>query len=201
VRDAWAAGLYWYTDLDEAKAAAKRENKPIVSLRMLGRLDADLSCANSRFFRTTLYPDPRVNSLLREKFIMHWSSERPVPVVTVDFGDGRTMKRTVTGNSIHYVLDSNGRPLDALPGLYSSAEFINFNNQWFDTLTGRLGYSWVPNWMISTEPVIRPWAWYMPMRMSRLSAMPSGRPMQFAPPAWPAMLSVSCTGCQPSVST
>jgi len=36
-RDAWASGLYWYTNLDEAKAAAKRENKPIVSLRMLGR--------------------------------------------------------------------------------------------------------------------------------------------------------------------
>jgi outer membrane immunogenic protein len=25
---------------------------------------------------------------------------------------------------------------------------VNFNNQWFDTLTGRLGYSWVPDWMI-----------------------------------------------------
>jgi hypothetical protein len=60
---------------------------------------------------------------MREKFIMYWSSERPVPIVTVDFGDGRTMKRTVTGNSIHYVLDENGRPLDALPGLYSATEF------------------------------------------------------------------------------
>jgi hypothetical protein len=55
---------------------------------------------------------------------MHWSSQRPVPVVTVDFGDGRTMRRSVTGNSIHYVLDSNGRPLDAMPGLYSAHEFI-----------------------------------------------------------------------------
>ncbi len=24
---------------------------------------------------------------------------------------------------------------------------VNFNNQWFDTFTGRLGYSWVPDWM------------------------------------------------------
>ena len=128
-RDAWASKIYWYTDLDQAKAAAAREGKPILSLRLLGNLDTDLSCANSRFFRTTLYPDPRVNTPLREKFIMHWSSERPVPVVTVDFGDGRTMKRTVTGNSIHYVLDEHGRPLDALPGLYSAAEFIKRLNE------------------------------------------------------------------------
>jgi hypothetical protein len=123
-RDAWASRLYWYTDLDQAKAAAARDGKPILSLRLLGKLDEELSCANSRFFRTTLYPDPRVNSLLREKFILHWSSERPVPVVTIDFGDGRTMKRTITGNSIHYVLDANGRPLDALPGLYSAKAFV-----------------------------------------------------------------------------
>jgi hypothetical protein len=123
-KDAWASRLYWYTDLNDAKAAAERDGKPILSLRLLGRLDEELSCANSRFFRTTLYPDPRVSSLLREKFVLHWSSERPVPVVTVDFGDGRTMKRTVTGNSIHYVLDSDGRPIDALPGLYSASAFV-----------------------------------------------------------------------------
>jgi outer membrane immunogenic protein len=29
-----------------------------------------------------------------------------------------------------------------------AGDVINFNNQWFDTLTGRLGYSWVPKWMI-----------------------------------------------------
>jgi hypothetical protein len=123
-RDAWASRLYWYTDLETAKTAAAREGKPILSLRLLGKLNEELSCANSRFFRTTLYPDPRVNSLLRDKFIMHWSSERPVPVITIDFGDGRTMKRTITGNSIHYVLDATGRPLDALPGLYSAREFV-----------------------------------------------------------------------------
>ncbi len=122
-RDAWSSRIFWYTDPGAARAAAAAEGKPILSLRLLGKLDTELSCANSRFFRTTLYPDPRVNTLLREKFIMHWSSERPVPVVTVDFGDGRTMKRTVTGNSIHYILDANARPLDALPGLYSASEF------------------------------------------------------------------------------
>jgi outer membrane immunogenic protein len=28
------------------------------------------------------------------------------------------------------------------------AAVANFNNQWFDTLTARLGYSWLPDWMI-----------------------------------------------------
>jgi hypothetical protein len=123
-KDAYAARLFWYTDLGQAKAAAAREGKPILSLRLLGRLDQELSCANSRFFRTTLYPDPAVSKLLREKFILHWSSERPVPIVTIDFGDGRVIKRTVTGNSAHYVLDSAGRPIDVVPGLYSASAFV-----------------------------------------------------------------------------
>jgi hypothetical protein len=123
-KDAYASKLFWYTDLEAAKAAAAREGKAVLSLRLLGQLDCDLSCVNSRFFRTTLYPDPTVSNLLREKFVLHWSSERPVPVVTIDYGDGRVLKRTVTGNSVHYVLDATARPIDALPGLYSAEAFV-----------------------------------------------------------------------------
>jgi hypothetical protein len=122
-RYATVSRLYWYTDLAAARAESRATGKPILSLRMLGRLDEDLSCANSRFFRTILYPDPAVGALLREKFVLHWSSERPVPRVTIDFGDGRKLERTVTGNSIHYVLDADGRPIDALPGLYAPSVF------------------------------------------------------------------------------
>jgi len=89
-----------------------------------GRLDQELSCANSRFFRRLLYPEPRINQLLRDKFVLHWQSVRPVPVVTIDFGDGRTLQRTLTGNSLHVVLDGHGRPVDALPGLVGPDVFI-----------------------------------------------------------------------------
>jgi hypothetical protein len=123
-RDARASLLYWYTDLEEAKAAARLEQKPILSLRLLGRLDEELSCANSRLFRLTLYSNKEVAAYLREHYILHWKSERPVPKVTIDFGDGRKLERTITGNSIHYVLDSTGRPLDALPGLYGPQAFL-----------------------------------------------------------------------------
>ncbi len=124
-RYATASRLYWHTDLDAALAESRATGKPVLSLRMLGRLDEDLSCANSRFFRTALYPDPRVAALLRDHFVLHWSSERLVPRITVDYGDGRRLETTITGNSAHYVLDSLGRPIDVLPGLYAPAMFVH----------------------------------------------------------------------------
>jgi hypothetical protein len=123
-RDCHASHLYWYTDLEQAKAAARASGKPILSLRLLGRLDEEYSCANSRFFRTTLYANAEVSQYLRDHFILHWKSVRPVPRITIDFGDGRKIERTVTGNSIHYVLDSDGEPVDALPGLYGPKAFL-----------------------------------------------------------------------------
>lgn len=123
-RDCYASQLYWYTDIEQAKAAAKTSGKPILSLRLLGRLDTDLSCANSRFFRVALYPNSEISQVLRENFILHWQTVRPVPKVTIDFGDGRKLERTITGNSIHYILDSSGRPIDAIPGLYGPKAFL-----------------------------------------------------------------------------
>ncbi|MBE9205269.1 hypothetical protein IQ244_01735 [Nostoc sp. LEGE 06077] len=123
-RDCYASRLYWYTDLEAAKAAAKASGKPILSLRLLGRLDQDLSCANSRFFRVALYPNAAIAQVLQNRFILHWQSVRPVPKVTIDFGDGRKLERTITGNSIHYILDASGRPIDAIPGLYGPKAFL-----------------------------------------------------------------------------
>lgn len=124
-RDCYASRLYWYTDIEQAKAAARTSGKPILSLRLLGRLDQDLSCANSRFFRVALYPNVEISKLLQDRFILHWQSVRPVPKVTIDFGDGRKLERTITGNSIHYILDESGRPIDAIPGLYSPKAFLH----------------------------------------------------------------------------
>jgi hypothetical protein len=71
-----------------------------------------------------LYPHAEVSRVLRERFVLHWASERPVPVVSIDMGDGRVLEGTVTGNSIHYVLDARGRVVDALPGLYGPGAFL-----------------------------------------------------------------------------
>jgi hypothetical protein len=123
-RDCFASHLYWYTDLEKAKTAARASGKPILSLRLLGKLNEEYSCANSRFFRTTLYPNAEVSRYLRDHFVLHWQSVRPVPRITIDMGDGRRIERTITGNSIHYILDSEGNPIDALPGLYGAKAFL-----------------------------------------------------------------------------
>lgn len=122
-RSCTVSRLYWYTDLAQAKAAAERTGRPILSLRMLGKLTDEYSCANSRFFRTSLYSNKGISDFLRANYILHWQSVRPVPRVTIDFGDGRKLERTLTGNSAHYVLASDGTPLDVLPGLYSPLAF------------------------------------------------------------------------------
>lgn len=123
-KDSYLSGLYWYTDIAAAKAAAHSSGKPILSLRLLGKLNEEFSCANSRFFRSVLYANAEVSNVLRQNFVLHWQSVRPAPRVTIDFGDGRRLETTITGNSIHYVLDAEGRALDALPGLYGPRSFL-----------------------------------------------------------------------------
>lgn len=153
-RDAFASGLYWYTDLKAAQAEATRTHRQILSLHMLGRLDQELSCANSRFFRTVLYANVEVAHHLRDHYVLHWHSVRPVPVVTVDMGDGRQLHRTIAGNSAHYVLNANGQVIDALPGLYGPAAFLEalavselFTPQhdrarWYSSQAGRILAAW-----------------------------------------------------------
>lgn len=123
-RYCYVSGIYWHTDIEEAKVEAKRTGKPIVSLHMLGNLTDELSCANSRFFRTTLYSNKEIAAWLKGNCVMHWKSVRPVPKITIDFGDGRKLVRTVTGNSAHYILDTSGQVVDCLPGLYGPAPFL-----------------------------------------------------------------------------
>lgn len=130
-KHATVSRLFWHTSMTAAQREAKKSGKPILSLRMLGRLDEDFSCANSRFFRTMLYPDPRIADQLRERFVLHWQPVRDVPQVTIDFGDGRKLLRPLVGNSVHLVLDHQCKPIDAMPGLVSPVEFAS----WLGTAT------------------------------------------------------------------
>ena len=142
-KDCHASRLFWYTDLDQAKQAARRLGRPILSLHLLGRLDEELSCANSRFFRTLLYSDDEVAKILRDQYVLHWHSVREVPRVTIELGGGRVIRQTITGNSAHYLLDAEGFPLDVLPGLYSATAFRNQLEDWvtlYSTLSGSNRY-------------------------------------------------------------
>ncbi len=74
--------------------------------------------------RTVLYANKEISMYLRQNFVLHWESVRPVPRITIDFGDGRVVTRTITGNAVHYTLDSQGRLLDAIPGIYGPKSFL-----------------------------------------------------------------------------
>ncbi|MCA9220692.1 MAG: hypothetical protein KDA71_10215 [Planctomycetales bacterium] len=123
-RNCATSRLFWYTDLAEAQREAAKRRRPILSLRMLGLLTDEFSCANSRFFRSTLYSNAEISQYLRDHFVLHWQSVRPVPKVTVDFGDGRKLERTLTGNSAHYILTADGQCVECLPGLYGPPKFL-----------------------------------------------------------------------------
>ncbi len=125
-KDDYASQLFWLTDLDEAKKQAKLQNKPILSLRLLGNLNEEFSCANSRFFRSTLYTNADISKFLRQNYILHWKSVRPAPRITIDFGDGRKIESTITGNSVHYILNQDGTVIDAIAGLNTPSSFSNF---------------------------------------------------------------------------
>ncbi len=140
-RDASWSELFWYDDLEEAREEASRTDKPILSLRMLGKLTDEFSCANSRYFRILLYSNPDISNYLRENYVLHWETVRPVPQIEIDFGDGRKMKGTITGNSTHYILDSKGRFFDAIPGLYAPERFLEYLQEGREALAGFDGSS------------------------------------------------------------
>ena len=153
-KDCHASRLFWYTDLEAAKAEARRVGRPILSLHLLGRLDEELSCANSRFFRTLLYSDESISAVMRDGFVLHWHSVREVPRVTIELGGGRVIRQTITGNSAHYLLDANGVPLDVLPGLYSPTAFREQLESWITlhrTLTPESLFAYHRDRLIATN--------------------------------------------------
>lgn len=143
-KDVYVSKLFWHTDLAKAQTEAKRTQKPILSLRLLGNLNEEFSCANSRFFRAILYPNAQISNYLRENYVLHWQSVRPAPKITIDFGDGRKIERTITGNSIHYILDQNGNVIDALSGLNNPQVFLEFLQTGNNLATPRKGISLIP---------------------------------------------------------
>ncbi|MEK6702622.1 MAG: hypothetical protein AABZ53_10180 [Planctomycetota bacterium] len=171
--DASWSRLFWYTDLQAARAQAKSQNKPILYLRLLGKLTDEYSCANSRFFRTVLYANTNVSALLRDRFILVWGTERPVPVITVDYGDGRVLKRTITGNSAHYVLDAQGNIVDVLPGLYDPVAFARILTAAAQAATSTIIESRRSYWQQSQATLASEWR--------RDTAAPTPAPSLFSP--------------------
>ena len=65
-----------------------------------------------------LFSNERIAELINEQFEPIWVSVRPVPLVHIDFGNGRILTRTLNGNIATHVCTAEGHVLDVLPGIY-----------------------------------------------------------------------------------
>ena len=65
-----------------------------------------------------------VQGFVREHFVAAWESVRAVPTVTIDFGDGHVLQRTLNGNVATYVCAPDGRVIDVIPGLCDSMTYL-----------------------------------------------------------------------------
>lgn len=72
-----------------------------------------------------LFSNEEVAKAINEKFEPAWESVRPVPRVTIDFGNGKVVRRTLHGNVATYVTSDDGRVLDVLPGIYKPATYLD----------------------------------------------------------------------------
>jgi len=76
-----------------------------------------------------LFSQDTVANFINQNFEPAWQSVRPVPIVRIDFGDGRVLTRTLHGNILTAVCTADGRMLDALPGIYTVGAYLDRLNQ------------------------------------------------------------------------
>jgi hypothetical protein len=65
-----------------------------------------------------LFSDKELAEYINKNFEACWQTLRPVPILTVDFGGGRVLKRTLHGNIASYVCRADGQVIDILPCIY-----------------------------------------------------------------------------------
>jgi len=76
-----------------------------------------------------LFSRDDVSQFVNANFEPVWVSVRPVPIVRIDFGDGRVLTRTLHGNILTSVCTSDGLLLDSFPGIYTPEVYIDRLNQ------------------------------------------------------------------------
>jgi hypothetical protein len=70
-----------------------------------------------------LFSREDVSNYINQNFEAAWEMVRPVPIVRIDFGNGRTATRTLHGNVASYVCARDGQVMDILPGIYQPAAY------------------------------------------------------------------------------
>jgi hypothetical protein len=72
-----------------------------------------------------LFSNGRISNYINSNFEPVWQSVRPVPLITIDFGNGQKVKRTLHGNIATYVCTQDGTVVDILPGLYQPDAYLH----------------------------------------------------------------------------
>lgn len=70
-----------------------------------------------------LFSEKNVAEYINTHFEPVWESDRPVPKITMDFGNGHVIKRTLRGNIATYICFSDGAILDVLPNIYEPGSY------------------------------------------------------------------------------
>ena len=65
-----------------------------------------------------MFSNETVASMIDKQFEPVWVSLRPVPRVTIDFGNGNVIYRTLHGNIATWICAADGTAIDVLPGIY-----------------------------------------------------------------------------------
>ncbi|MGI9516500.1 MAG: hypothetical protein ACR2NP_05625 [Pirellulaceae bacterium] len=71
-----------------------------------------------------LFSDETIADTINEQFEPVWVSLREVPRVTIDFGNGHVIRRTLHGNIATWICDSDGTAIDVLPGIYEPQSYL-----------------------------------------------------------------------------
>jgi len=72
-----------------------------------------------------LFSNDQVAAFLNTRFESAWEMVRPVPIVRIDFGDGKVLTRTLHGNILTSVCTAEGQILDGLPGIYNPRGYLD----------------------------------------------------------------------------
>lgn len=65
-----------------------------------------------------------VGFYLKQNYVLCWNSLRPVPKVTIDFGNGRVLERTIKGNTAFHLCRADGTVVDSFPGVMEPEGFM-----------------------------------------------------------------------------
>ncbi len=71
-----------------------------------------------------LFSNEKIAAFIGGNFEPAWVMVREVPIVRIDFGKGNVVTRTLHGNILTSVCTADGQLLDALPGIYEPAAYL-----------------------------------------------------------------------------